>query len=103
MAWTNRFSQSLTLACFAFIATLVHAQTWTTLTNRPPAGVALCMLLTDGGVMCQAGSAWYKLTPNSSGSYQNGVWSSLASLPSGYNPDAYASAVFADGRVVVVG
>ena len=53
--------------------------------------------------MCQSGSAWYKLSPNSSGSYLNGSWSSLAGLPSGYNPDAFASAVLADGRVVVMG
>jgi hypothetical protein len=61
------------------------------------------MLLTDGGVMCQAGSNWYKLTPDSSGSYLNGAWSTLASLPSGYNPDAYASVILADGRAVVEG
>jgi hypothetical protein len=61
------------------------------------------MLLTDGGVMCQSGTAWYKLIPNSAGSYLNGTWSTLPSLPSGYNPDAYASAVLADGRAVLVG
>lgn len=33
----------------------------------------------------------------------NGIWSTLPSLPSGYNPDAYASAVLADGRAVLVG
>jgi hypothetical protein len=61
------------------------------------------MLLTDGGAFCQSGRAWYKLTPNSSGSYVGGTWSTLASMPAGYVPDAYASAVLADGRVVVVG
>jgi hypothetical protein len=53
--------------------------------------------------MCQSASAWYKLTPDSTGSYLNGSWSSLAGFPSGYNPDAFASAVLADGRLVVVG
>jgi hypothetical protein len=96
-------SKTITLACFALAATLSHAQTWTTLTNRPPAGVSLCLLLTDGAVICQAGAAWYKLTPNSSGSYLNGSWSAIASFPSGYVPDAYASAVLADGRVVAIG
>ena len=79
------------------------AQTWTTLATRPPAGVGLCMLLTDGGVMCQSGANWYKLTPNASGSYASGTWSTLAGFPSGYIPDAFASAVLADGRVVVIG
>ena len=84
-------------------ASLVQAQTWSTLTSRPSAGVSNCMLLTDAGVMCQSGGSWFKLTPNSSGSYLNGTWSSIASLPSGYVPDAYASAVLADGRAVLVG
>ena len=64
------------------------------------------MLLTDGGVMCQSASnvsAWYKLTPDPYGNYANGTWSSLASIPSPYAPYAFASAVLADGRVVVVG
>ena len=46
---------------------------------------------------------WYKLTPDLTGSYLNGTWSQIASLPAGYQPQAYASAVLADGRVVVVG
>jgi hypothetical protein len=61
------------------------------------------MLLTDGGAMCQAGAAFYKLTPDITGSYLNGTWSTLASLPSGYNPDAYASTILADGRAVIIG
>ncbi|HZI76055.1 MAG TPA: kelch repeat-containing protein, partial [Gemmatimonadales bacterium] len=46
---------------------------------------------------------WWKLTPDNTGSYLNGTWSQLASLPPGYAPDAFASAVLADGRVVIVG
>lgn len=99
--WMFQFSALLFLV--AGLASPVKAQSWATLTNRPPASVTGCMLLTDAGVMCQAGNNWYKLTPNNSGSYVSGTWSQLASFPSGYNPDAYASAVLADGRVVVVG
>ena len=95
--------QFVALAGLTFLSTLAHAQTWTTIANRPPGNVTNCMLLTDGGVMCQNGSAWYKLTPNNAGSYVNGTWSTLASLPSGYNPDAYASMVLGTGKVVVVG
>src|SRR4029077_10436174 len=62
-------------------------------------------LLTDGTVMFQGNNSatWSKLTPDSSGSYLNGTWSQLASLPSGYPPDDIASSVLADGRVVIIG
>ena len=53
--------------------------------------------------MCQAGTAWYKLNPDSSGSYASGTWSTMASFPSGYNPDAYASMVLSTGKAVVIG
>ncbi len=85
---------------------LAVTQTWSTLSNQPPGPVGLCMLLTDGGVMCQNSqtlTGWYKLTPDPNGSYSDGKWSSLASLPSTYAPDYFASAVLADGRVVIVG
>ena len=104
---TRFLSKATALACFALATTLTQAQSWSTITNPPPVGVGLCMLLTHGGVMCQADlynlPAWYKLTPDANGSYLNGTWSSLASMPLGYVPSAYASAVLADGRVVVVG
>jgi len=41
--------------------------------------------------------------PDASGSYINGTWSQLASMSSGYGPLYYASAVLANGRVVVNG
>ncbi|MGH6727934.1 MAG: hypothetical protein ACREB8_15535, partial [Pseudolabrys sp.] len=63
------------------------------------------MLLTDGTVIVHnAGSQnWYRLTPNSAGSYVSGTWSSIASLPSGYAPQYFASAVLPDGRVIING
>ena len=90
---------AMTLACLA------QAQSWTTVATPPPDGLTLCLLLTDGSVMCQgvSYSAWYKLTPDPVSGYLGGTWSSLAALPSGYAPDAFASAVLADGRVVIVG
>jgi hypothetical protein len=94
---------SRAIALAAFASAVAPAQTWTTINNAPPGGVSLCFLLTDGGVMCQSGSAWYKLRPDITGSYLNGTWSTLAGMPSGYNPDAFASAVLADGRLIVVG
>src|ERR1022692_1904874 len=81
------------------------AQSLQTLVHQPPIGAGLGFLLTDGTVMFQgnAESDWSKLTPDKSGSYVKGTWTQLASLPSGYVPDAFASAVLADGRVIIEG
>ncbi len=46
---------------------------------------------------------WYKLTPDINGSYVNGTWSQLASLQSNYGPLFFASAVLADGKVIIEG
>ena len=91
------------------LAGLVHAQTWQPLTNQPTFYASTALLLTDGTVMVQAlvsgtGSGiWWRLTPDSSGSYLTGTWSQLASMPSGYGPLYYASAVLPNGQVVVNG
>ncbi|HWZ81949.1 MAG TPA: kelch repeat-containing protein [Terriglobales bacterium] len=92
------------------IATLVFAalsmaQTLQTIKNPPPAGVGMTFLLTDGTVLFQGAihSRWYKLTPDINGSYLNGTWSTLATLPGAYSPDAFASSVLADGRVLIEG
>jgi hypothetical protein len=76
-------------------------------------------LLTDGTVMMQefksadfyflglppqatwGSTRWWKLTPDQLGSYANGSWSRLAD--SSVARTYYASAVLADGRVVVCG
>jgi hypothetical protein len=64
------------------------------------------VLLTDGTVLMQnydfphTGGMW-KLTPDSCGNYVNGTWSRAASLPAGYAPLYNASAVLADGRVLM--
>ena len=76
---------------------------WTTLADTPPAAVQLCLLLTDASVMCQSGQDWYQLTPSNTGSYVEGTWSLYSSFPSSYIPEDFASAVLADGRVVIVG
>ena len=68
-------------------------------------------LLTDGTVMVQecqsifgaswATRRWWKLTPDSTGNYVNGTWSSLAN--SNVARKYFGSAVLADGKVVVCG
>lgn len=83
---------------------------WQALTNTPPFNPGAMFLLTDGSVMVQdlgptsAGSSnWWRLSPDSTGSYVNGTWSQLASLPSYYTPGAYATAVLPDGRLAIEG
>ncbi len=78
---------------------------WQRTTTNPPVSIGLTLLLTNGTVIGQNpnNSRWYKLTPNSSGSYVAGTWTQIASLPTGYAPLYFGSAVLADGRVVVIG
>lgn len=84
------------------------AQLWSNLTNIPPGGpynVGNPLLMTDGTVIVHrtASPEWYKLTPDKSGSYVNGNWSQIASMPPNYGPMYFASAVLPDGRVVAEG
>ena len=85
---------------------------WTPLTNQPIfiddvncAGASNPLLLTDGTVIVQSGGCqeWWRLTPDDTGSYVNGTWSQLASLPSDYSPLYHSSAVLPDGRVIIMG
>lgn len=85
---------------------------WTRTTNNPPVNLGTTLLLTDGTVIAHeendqnnnvATLAWYKLTPDINGSYINGTWSQIASLPAGYGPLFFGSAVLPDGRVIVEG
>ncbi len=96
----------LAVITFLFVAALLApAQTLTTLTHQPPDGAGIGFLLTDGTAVFQGNglSDWWKLTPDINGSYVHGTWSQIASLPSGYEPDAFASAVLADGRLLIEG
>ena len=79
--------------------------TWTPLTNQPGIAVNNCLLLTDGRVICQAGSGrnWIALTPTNTGSYVNGTWAYIAPMQAGYAPLYHSSAVLPDGRVIVMG
>ena len=102
-------TKKLFLAVITFlfaVGGISQAQTLTRLTNQPPDGAGgIGFLLTDGTVMFQGnvGNDWWKLTPDINGSYVNGTWTQLANLPSGYEPDAFASAVLADGRLLIEG
>lgn len=77
---------------------------WQALVNPTPNAGAM-ILLTDGDVMMQdyGTGEWWQLSPDSKGSYVDGTWTQLASMPSGYAPSYFASAVLPDGRVIVEG
>ena len=96
--------------CMALVVSLVWAnaalsQTWQPLKHQPTFAAGEAMLLTDGTVMVQDAGAqdWWRLTPDIHGNYVNGTWTQLASLPSGYSPLYFSSAVLTDGRVIVEG
>ncbi|MBZ5509001.1 MAG: hypothetical protein LAO78_26370 [Acidobacteriia bacterium] len=93
-----------------FALTLAGAQSWAPLNNQPPFPAGTALLLTDSTVMVQQMTTngfgtgnWWRLAPDSFGSYRNGTWSQLASMPAGYAPLYYASAVLRDGRVIIEG
>lgn len=77
--------------------------TWTTLANSPPATVCTTFLLTDGTVLAQGVSTnkWYKLTPDSTGNYQQGTWATMAN--SANAPLYYGSGILRDGRLIIAG
>jgi hypothetical protein len=101
--------------------------TWTPLNNAPQssafggqATLDTCELLTDGTVMCieTSTNTWHRLSPDIFGSYVNGSWDTppISPMPNGtdsnlsppcdgcpYAPTYFASAVLADGHVVVIG
>jgi hypothetical protein len=93
---------------------IAAAQTWEPLSNQPSFSPGAMLLLSDGTVIMHSEpncltctstdySSWYKLTPDINGSYVNGNWTQIASLPSGYAPLYFGSAVLPDGRVIVEG
>jgi hypothetical protein len=86
----------------------VPAGTWTTLAHPVPMsdGAQTMMLLSDGTVMVHGGSgiastAWYRLTPNSTGSYVGGTWSKLS--PMNTARLYFTSDILPDSRAFVLG
>src|SRR5262245_24174227 len=111
----------LSLATIIAVPFLAQAGTWLPLNNQPPmpditdpqtyaflseGGAAFPMLLTDGSVIVRnlnsqqvhANGRVLKLTPDQNGSYLNGSWSEIASMP--YIPTGNAQEVLADGSVI---
>ena len=98
------------LRLFALVLTMatpIWAQSWAPLTNPTPDGQQAyrMRLLTDGTVMVQSGSSgnWLRLTPDSSGSYIDGNWTSDPINPMSTNRFSFASQVLQSGKVWVFG
>jgi hypothetical protein len=92
------------VACLA-LAGIASAQKWQSLKHPPTFFTDTALLLTDGTVIVHevCSSNWHRLTPDRTGSYVNGTWSKIASMPSDYAPLYFASEVLPDGRVLVQG
>jgi hypothetical protein len=80
---------------------------WQPVTSQGPfaGGAGTELLMTDGTVMVSdtCMSSWYSLSPDQNGNYVNGTWTKKASLPSGYAPLYFASAVLPDGKLIING
>ncbi len=82
---------------------------WTPLANAAPSDAGgVSLVLSDGTVMCKSsaggggiGNVWNKLTPDASGSYANGTWTTIAPMIS--TRLYFSSQVLKDGRVYVAG
>jgi hypothetical protein len=79
------------------------AGTWTSVINPAPSYIDTMLLLPDGTVMGTGGpnTYWYRLTPDSHGSYVNGTWTQLASM--NCQRLYFSSQVLTNGQVFVAG
>src|SRR5690242_21591137 len=99
---------SIALLALLSLCCIANAQFWTPLNHQPGANVGVMIQLRDGRILVheeQNGNSrnWHILTPDSTGSYINGTWSSGGSLPSGYSPWYFSSQVlFGSGRNVLI-
>ena len=98
-------SYGIALAALSMLSASSGAQTWTPLHNQPSFAANTVLLLTDGTVLAQNTNAndWWRLTPDNTGSYVNGTWKQVASLPVNYAPLYHSAAVLADGRAIIEG
>jgi hypothetical protein len=84
--------------------------------NNVPASIDTMLLLIDGSVMAHVNqsSNWYRLIPDTRGSYANGTWKQTASMLNdsnltatqngpAYKPLYFGSAVLQDGTLLVYG
>ncbi len=100
----------LAIGCQLLAISQINAQigTWTKLThNCPHQNMGTLLLLTNGKVISHndvggdVGTGWDMLTPDATGSYANGTWTTIASMIS--DRYAFASQVLPSGKVWVAG
>src|ERR1035438_4619439 len=89
------------------LAGLASAQTWAPLTNQPVAAVGPMLQLRDGRILVNESQGpdtgvWFILTPDASGSYAKGTWTTTGHLQSGYQPIYFGSQVLLNGKQVVI-
>jgi hypothetical protein len=82
--------------------------TWAAVGNLPFAkGPWNARMQTDGTVLISdyltKKGVWYKLTPDNKGKYEDGTWSKIAGMPTGYSPLFFASQTLPDGRMIMNG
>jgi hypothetical protein len=103
----KRLCFALVLPCALAARGVAFTGTWSALAHNAPGSVDLMLLMSDGTVMAAKndggtiGNGWFRLTPDSHGSYVSGTWTTLAS-----SIDTrlyYSSQVLTDGRVFVAG
>jgi hypothetical protein len=89
-------------------STQSYSQAWTMLKNlEPNYNFGVMLLLTDGTVIAHNstggtyGTGWDKLTPDASGSYVNGTWTTIASM--NYDRAVFPTQVFPNGKVLAAG
>lgn len=108
--YTPAYPKALLVIFILLINTLSFAQTgtWTKVTNLAPHyNMGVMLLLTDGTVLCHNsaggtyGTGWDKLTPDATGSYVNGTWTTMASMT--YDRLFFSSQVLPSGKVYVAG
>ncbi len=104
MAFKEICAFAAALLAGSYVAAM--AQTVTPLrTTLPFDGIVYGFLLTDGTILYQGGGLidWYRFTPDRNGSYVNGTFRPVASLPPDYIPWATSGGVLPDGRVLLIG
>src|SRR5271168_4104377 len=96
------------------ISVNLYAQigTWTKVTtNAPHDNWGVCVLMTDGTVLCKCndfsvggnylGQTWDRLTPDATGSYVNGTWTTTSKMAS--DRLFFSSQVLPSGKLYVAG
>lgn len=86
------------------------AGVWNALNHQPSFSAGTMLLLTDGSVLCHdepnAGGVtatrhWWRLVPDTAGSYRNGSWQQVAD--SAWAPLYFACTLLRNGRVLIAG